>query len=114
MRARREHRLGQLFARGEVEVGEQDLAFADQAVLGCERLLDLDDHLGLPVDLGRRVDDLRADGRVLLVLDPRAEAAATLDQHGVAGFDELHHHRRDGADAVLLGFDLCGYADDHG
>ena len=54
--------VGQLAAGRKVEVGEKNLPLADQSVLGRDRLLDLDDHIGAPIDLRRRVDD-RAAGR---------------------------------------------------
>jgi hypothetical protein len=47
VRARLQHRVGQLARRREVEVGEQQLALLDQRILGGQRLLHLHDHLGL-------------------------------------------------------------------
>src|ERR671919_649909 len=41
-----DQRLGQLAAGGQVEVGEQDLALAEEAVLLGHRLLDLLDEVG--------------------------------------------------------------------
>ncbi len=52
-------RLGQMFVRGEVEVGEHHLALAHERQFFADRLFDLDDHLRLREDLGMVIDKLR-------------------------------------------------------
>ncbi len=108
-----EEHVGQGPRRGEVKVGVQDLAGAQPLVLGADRLLDLDDHLGFPEDLVGRPQDPRARGFELIVGDARAHARLVLDQHRVPGRLEGLDARRHQADPILVVFDLLGQPDDH-
>ncbi len=96
-----------------MQVGEQNLAFAQHLALARLRLLDLDDHFGALEDLFRRADDLRAILHVDLVADADAIAGVGLDQHLVAVLDRLAHARRRHADAVFVVLDFLGYAYQH-
>ena len=109
------HRLGEILGvvRGQVQVGVEDLALLELPVLDRERLLDLDDHVGLGehvVDLGQ----LGAGGLVGGVVEARPDAGALLDDDRVAGAHELLHPDGGDRDAVLLVLDLLRNADDHG
>ena len=104
---------GQLRIGRQVQVGEEQLAGAQHLDLDRLRLLDLDHHLGLGEDGGRVGDDAGALGLEVGVGDRAALAGASLDQHLVAVLDHLAHAGRGDRDPVLVGLDLCRYADPH-
>src|SRR6266550_4179594 len=97
-----------------MEVGEDDLPFAQTRPLRLDRLLHFQDHFGLRPDGvgGRR--DLRSGRPVRVVVETRADAGALLHQDRVAVAGERFRSRRDERNAVLRGFDFLRYADDHG
>src|SRR5262249_16384608 len=105
--------LRELRLRREVEVRVEHEPFAEEAVLGRERLLDLHNHLGAP-RLGGGADDLRAGGDVLAVLDAPAFARAALEEDLVAARREAASPRGGHADSVLARLDLFGDSDEHG
>ncbi len=76
--------FGQLAGRGEVEIGENDLAALDHRPLLRERLLDLHDHVGLRPDVGRVRADLRPSRLKRRVGDAGLDAGVRLDDHLVA------------------------------
>ena len=84
-----------------------------QAELGRDRLLDLDDHVGAAPDVGGLGDDLGAGRAIGLVGDAAALAGAGLHQHAVAGVDERLRARRHHADAVLADLHFLRDTDDH-
>ena len=63
--------------------------------------------------VGRR-DELAAGVLVLLVLDPRPDSGALLDEHFVPRLRERGDPGRHQADAVFVVLDLLRKADDHG
>ncbi len=83
-------------------------------VLLGDRLLDLEQQLGLGPDLVGGVEDLGARGEELLVGDRRAQARTTLDDDVVPAAGELVDAGRRHRDAVLVVLDLTGYPDAHG
>src|SRR5439155_12728350 len=85
-------RAGQLFARGEMQVGEQDEALPEQLVLGGQRLLDLQEEVGLAPDLVGGAE-LCADRLVVVVVERAAAAGTGLDEHFMAALDELPRTR---------------------
>ena len=99
--------------RGEVEVGEEDEAFAEVDVLLFDGLLDLDDHVGVAPDVAGVADDLCADGLVVVVGEGGKRAGVVFDEHLVAGFDEGFDACWGYAYAALVVFHFLGYADDH-
>ena len=99
---------------GEVEVGVDDLPFLHPRVLGRDRLLHLDDHLGALPHLVGRGDELRTGPRVVRVGEARADAGARLDDDLMSGVDERLHRAGHHADPVLANLDLLGDADNHG
>jgi hypothetical protein len=102
----------QLLARSEVEVGEEDESFAQELVLRRQRLLDLEQELGLtPHVFGR--GDRRADSLVLVVGERAAVPGLVLDQHVVAALHELARAGRGQRDPVLVRLDLLDDADLH-
>src|SRR5690606_21991401 len=78
------------------------------------RLLHAAYQLSAGVHLGRRRDDLRAGGRVLLVRVVRALAGPGLHEHLVAGTHDVADALRRERDAILLRLDLAGGAHNHG
>ena len=106
--------LRQLRLGGQVQIGEQHLVGAQAAVLLGDRLLDLDDHLGLAPDLVSGLHDAGALGGVLLVGDRRAHAGSGLHEHLVAAAGEFPDADGGHADPVLVVLDLSGDSDAHG
>ena len=91
-----EERIGQLFQRSEVQIGEQDEPRAKVPVLFLSRLLDLDDHAGEAPYVVGRAHDLRSGGLIGIVRKGRKRARAGFDQHGVPGL----HQRLDARPGV--------------
>ena len=96
-----------------MQVREQDEPLAETAVLGLDRLLDLEQELARLPDLVDR-DDAGADGLVFLVRERAADAGSGLHEHLVAALHELERPGRRQGDAVLVRLDLLGDADSHG
>ena len=110
--ARGLERPRQLGRGGQVQVGEEELARAHARVLLRQRLLHLEDQLGLaPHLLDRR--ERRSLARVLLVADAAAEPGAALDDHAVLALDEGAGAGRGQRHALLAGLDLARHPDDH-
>ena len=105
--------MGQRLATGEVEIGEDELPPADEPVLGSDRLLDLDDHLGRGVDLLDRGEDTGADRLVGAVGETAVLAGRSLHEDVVSPFDELLHAGGSEADAIFVVLDLFWNADNH-
>ena len=110
----RQQPVGQFRQRRQVQIGEQDQARAEVAVLGRLRLLDLDDQVGLAPDLGRAGDDCRAGLHVFPVGDGAAFPGVGLDQHLVSRLAQRRDAAGDQPHAGLVIFDFLGNADDHG
>ena len=72
-----------------MEIRKDDLVFSDQFVLGGQRLLDLDNHVSLGIDLTRRVHQLAARVRVILIAEPASYARATFDEDSVFILDQF-------------------------
>ncbi len=89
------------------------LAPANQRPLGRERLLDLDDHLGLGEHLLGRIDQLRPLLLVKLVGQARAEPRPALDQHPMLGPRQFLDADGQNGDAIFIALDFFGNADDH-
>jgi hypothetical protein len=103
--------LGQVGS--QMQVGEEQLALAQQLVLARLRFLDLHDHLGLFEDRLRRARDLRANGAVGVVVESDAGPGAGLHQHLMTMVDQLPRGAGRQADAVLMILDLLRHADEH-
>ena len=96
-----------------MEVGEEDQAFAEVAVLLLDRLLDLDDHVGEAPDVVGGADDLGAGGLVFVVGHGGEGSGVMLDEDLVAGLDQGLDSGRGDADAALVVFYFFGNADNH-
>ncbi len=97
--ARRQQRVGARLGRRQVQVGEQRLALAQPRVLGLDRLLDLEQQVGLGPHLVGGVDHLGAGGLEVGVGDRRTVAGAGLDDHLVAAVGQLGDAGRGDGDA---------------
>ena len=105
------NQVARLFRVGrEVQVGVEQLPFAQHRALVRLRLLDLDDHFGFFKNFRGRAGDGRAGGRVFVVARADAGAGAGLHQHAVAVPHHLAHARRRHADAVFVVLDFFGDA----
>lgn len=96
-----------------MQVGEEDLAAAQAAVLLRLGLLDLEDQLGALPELVRVLDELRAGVEVDLVRDAGADAGPRLDQDLVAAADQLQHAALGQGHAELVVLHLSGDSDQH-
>ena len=103
-----DERVRQPVVRGEVQVREEDEPVAEPAVLGVDRLLDLEQQLGVAPDVVDR-DDLRADRLVRVVGECAALARALLDEDVVARVARARA-RRPGVSATRYSSDLISLA----
>ncbi len=109
-----DERPRQRLVGGDVEVGEEDEPLAQPRVLGRDRLLHLEQQLGLAPDLVDRRRSARRPRSYCVVREGAARPRRRLDEHLVAALDELARAGRRQRDAVLVGLDLLGDADPHG
>ncbi len=108
-----EQRVGEFGQGREVEIGEEDEALAEVAVLRFDGLLDLDDHVGEAPDVVGGADDLGAGGLVFVVGHGGERSGVMLDEDLVAGFDQGFDAGGRNADAALVIFYFFGNADNH-
>ena len=94
-----------------MKVGEDDLAAAQQRILGRQRLFDLEDQIGAAKYLGRRIDELGSLVGILLVGNARAESGTAFEQDRMSRADEFLHADGQHGHAVFVAFDLLGNAD---
>ena len=103
--------LGQV--RGQMQVGEHDLAFTDHVVLGRQGLFDMHDHVGRIEDLFGDVDHLGPGIDVGLIGKAAAGPCGFFHQHRVPVVNHHLHAGRGHAHAVLFRLDLFQYSDNH-
>src|SRR5688572_20209329 len=96
-----------------MQVGEQDLALSEPAVLLGYRLLDLHDHVRARPDLLGGGDDLGAGPHVPLLRDAGAGPGALFNQDLLSRAHELVDALGRRGDPVLVVLDLFGDPDDH-
>ena len=108
-----QQRVGARLGGGQVQIGEQRLALAHAGVLGLDRLLDLQQQIGLGPHLVDAVDHLGAGALEVGVGDRGALARAGLNEHLVAAVDQLGHTGRGDGDSKLVVLDLGRDADAH-
>ena len=110
-----EQGVGDLRVRGEVEVGEQHQARAEEVELLGLRLLDLQHEVGAAPTRRRRSARCSAPAARKSSSGMRgAGARAALDEHGHVVHGELVHAVGRDRDAVLAFLELAGHADDEG
>jgi glutamine cyclotransferase len=108
-----QQRLAHLGIGGQVEEGEQHMMVTQQLEVERLGLLDVEDQLGLGVDLGRVDHHPGAGEGILLVGDPRPEACARLHDDRTARRHDLPNARRGDRHPMLVDLGLGGDADDH-
>ena len=98
---------------GDVEVREEHEPFAQPRVLGRDRLLDLEQKVGLAPGVVDR-DDPRPRPLVLVVGERAPLPRRRLDEDLVPALDQLTGTRRGQRHPVLVGLDLLRNADTQG
>ena len=98
----------------EVQVRKEHLTRPQHLALERLRLLDLDDELRASKHIRLAARDGSARRAILRVVYPDAVAGAGLDDHFMAGSDELANTRRHQADAILMNLDFPRNTDAHG
>ena len=99
--------------RGQMQVGEQHLPLPEPFVLLGLRLLDLHDHVGLGEDLVGTGRDARARLDESRIVDRRAHARGSLDEHVVSGGGQLTDTFGRGGHPVLVVLDFLRDPDLH-
>ena len=112
-RAGLDQRARQLGVGRQVQVREERVLGPQPRDLLGQRLLDLDDHLGLGETASASGDDPRALRLVVGVADGAALAGAGLDEDLVADVGQVAHARGGHGDAVLVLLDLRRDSDSH-
>src|SRR4029453_13777252 len=106
--------LGALAAGGQMQVGEQHLVLAEPVELLGDRLLHLEDEVGLAPDLVGGLEHGGPGLLELLVGDGAAQPGALLDHDPVAGVGQLADADRRDRDPVLVVLELPRDANVHG
>ena len=106
--------MGQRLRRGEVEIGEDHLILSDQGILRGNRLLDLDNHVRLGIDLFNRGANLGPDLEVILIGKPAPESRTTLHDDGVLSTGQFKHASGRHAHPALGWFNLGRDSNGHG
>ncbi len=106
-------RARERLVRGDVEVREEHQPFAQPRILGLDRLLDLEQELGLAPGVVDR-DDPGARSLVLLVGERASLSGRRLDEDLVPALDQLAGTGRGERHPVLVGLDLLRNADTQG
>ncbi len=96
-----------------MEIGEEDLVFAQRADFRGLRFLDLDDQLGCGKDVRRPNQDLGARVLIGRIVEADAGTGAALDHHLVTVMDQLAHAPGNQTDTVFVAFHLFRNADQH-
>ena len=113
------HTAGQEIARlvgvgGQMQIGEQDLSFAQPCTFDGLGFLDLYHHVGAREDRLRGGHDLGTCGKIGRVVKARAQPCAGFDDDIMAMRDGLAHGGRCQTDTKFLWFDFLGATDQHG
>ena len=99
--------------RGDVEIREENEPFPQPRVLGLDRLLDLEQKVGLAPGVVDR-DDPGPRPLVLLVGERAPLPRRRLDENLVPALDQLARARRGERHPVLVGLDLLRNTDTQG
>jgi hypothetical protein len=96
-----------------VQVGKEDLSFAELLALDREWLLHLHDHLGAREDVIGVGGNGRAGSLVVRIGEPGTDAGIGFDQDLMAVRGQFAHGRGHEPDAEFVVLDLLGHADKH-
>ena len=108
-----EELVGEIGNWREMQIREEDEAFAEIGVLLFDGLFDLDDRFGLTPDVAAIADDLGSSVLVVVISEAGELAGMSLDEYLVPGFSEGSNAGGSDTDARFIVFDLFGNADDH-
>ena len=111
--ARGQQVMGLVRIGRQMQIGEQQLTFAQHLALTCLGFFDLDDHVGGGEDLGGGVDDTRASGDIGVIVKACADPGIGFYQNLMTTGHGLLRGIGGHADAELLRLDLFGAADFH-
>ena len=111
--SRFQQRLSETFACRQMQIGEKNLAFAQQRKLCRERLFDFHDHVGARKNVFCLLHNLSACFDVLLIRITRTDAGIFFHQHRVTEPGELIRARRQERNALLLLFGFFWNTDNH-
>ena len=112
--ARRHEVVGLRGIGSQMQIGEDDLASAQLPPFGCKRFLHLHDQFGALKYLIRTCHDFGTSGHVLLIGNAGACTCGRLDRNAMPPRRQFLDGCRSEADAVFVGFDFSGNADEHG
>jgi len=101
-----DHGVGQLSVAGKVEIGEHQLALANQGIFRSDRLFHLNNHFGTFVHVLDGGEDFRADSFVHLIGETAAFTGGVLHIDGVAVLDQFGNARGGHAHAILIVLNL--------
>jgi hypothetical protein len=105
-----EQELRLAFVRGEVQVGEEDLIFAEEGVFAVDGFLYLDDYAAFVEQCGFVRVDYRPGGGVIVVSYAAAQARAGFHDNLVAGLNDFEYAVGHHGDAVFVVLDFFGDA----
>ena len=100
--------------RGQVQVREQQLPFAQHLAFADLRFLDLHDHVGGGKHLRSRIGNLRADRGIICVGKTSIGSCAGFNEHFMAMGHGLPRGVWGHPDPKFLRFDFFGTSDLHG
>ena len=108
-----DERARQRLVGRDMQVREEREPVAQAPVLGCDRLLDLEQELARAPHLVHGADR-RTDSLVGSVGERASRSRPGLDRHLVTAVDQLEGARGSQRDAVFVGLDLLRDSDPHG
>src|SRR5206468_13112671 len=100
-------------ARRQMQIRDENLAFAQKRELRLERLFHFHDHVGSREKLFRLIDNLCASFGVFFVRITAAGPGIRLHEHRMTTPDELIRSRRQQGDTLLLFLNFFWDTDDH-
>ena len=109
-----DHRMGQGFAAGEVEVGKDQLVAAHEFVFGRNRFLDFHDHFRTSVHFLDRGEYFGAHRGIGIVRKSAVCTGRSLHIDFVAPPGQFPDAGRSQSNAVFVVLDLFGDTDNHG
>ena len=96
-----------------MEIGEQQLSWAHQLVLGLNRLFHLYNHLCLTIDVFNRREYLSSHNLILLVGKATSLASGVLHIDSVPIANEFCYSCGSHSHTILIVFDFFWYSDFH-
>ena len=96
-----------------MQIGKENLAFAQKRELRVERLFYFHNHVGSRENLFRLIDNLCASFRVFFVRITAAGSGIRLHEYRMTMPDQLIRSRRQQGDALLLFLNFFRDTDDH-